>query len=290
MSQEQTERRPPSRKRTNRGGSHAGEAFDALDRAKQQFAGLAIGDGLTGGAEPGALPDVALLQGTVVSKPQPAFDVPSGPQYQPAPENASPSEQLAHYERIIGGANEVREAARSRVERYWAQTAGRSLLEIRDGKLYEEYGNYKSFMEYVEDRWQISRQHAYRAMQAVPVHLALPEVDRLSFRQIEILARLGAAAVIRQVWEKAEANNDTSPAGLKAVVAELEVQLNPAEERPQLEPSKPKADPLQVVEKALEDLPTLRRITMEAPERARALAQKFRAAAEEIEADLSGDG
>ncbi|WP_449065241.1 hypothetical protein [Planomonospora algeriensis] len=233
----------------------------------------------------------APIVGMVVDKPTPAFEVPSGPQYQPAPEDAEPGEQLAHYERIIGGAQEVRETARSRVERYWTLTAGRSLLEIRDGKLYEVYGSYKSFMEYVEDRWQISRQHAYRAMQSVPVHLALPEVDRLSFRQIEVLARLGAAAVIRQVWEKAEANNDISPTGLKAVVAELEVQLNPAEKRPELEQSRaPKGDPLQAVERALEDLPTLRRITLEAPERARALAQKLRAAAEEIEADLPERG
>jgi hypothetical protein len=63
---------------------------------------------------------------------------------------------LAHYERII------ERGLDTFVE------VGMALLEIRDGKLYQQKG-YKTFEQYCRERFQLERRHAYRLMDAAEV-------------------------------------------------------------------------------------------------------------------------
>ncbi|WP_068929389.1 hypothetical protein [Planobispora rosea] len=169
------------------------------------------------------------IAGKVLDKKTPAFQVPSGPQYAPAPDDASPEDQLAHYERIVREASAAHEAARQRGDRYLALSAGQALREIRDHPhLYRSLG-YRTFEEYIEHHLEFSRMHVYRIMRGVPVYLALPDVQELSFRQKDVLARAKDAEVIRAIWEKASAAGDTSPAGLKAARDELSIELVSAE-------------------------------------------------------------
>jgi hypothetical protein len=79
------------------------------------------------------------------------------------------------------------------------------LREIRDGHLYEGYDTFK---QYVEDRWQISEQHAYRLMDASVVRENLEKsiiVDFLptSERQVRPLTRLEPAQQC-EVWEEVQ--------------------------------------------------------------------------------------
>jgi hypothetical protein len=52
--------------------------------------------------------------------------------------------------------------------------AGEALLEIRDNELY--LSAYASFEVYCQERWKLSRQHAYRLMEAAPIARCHPRV------------------------------------------------------------------------------------------------------------------
>ncbi|MGW0485755.1 hypothetical protein [Nonomuraea sp. NPDC003214] len=161
------------------------------------------------------------IDGRVVDKPKAAFDVPDGPQFQPAADDAGPEEKRAHYEHIVQAAQAAHASAQMRGDRYLILAAGQALMALREDKeLYEQLGH-ATFTDYLEKHLEISRMHAYRLMEGVPVYLALPKVTELSFRQRAALAKAGDAEQIRAVWEKATASGSTSPEALAKVRDEL---------------------------------------------------------------------
>ena len=70
---------------------------------------------------------------------------------------------------------------------------GSALLEIHDRRLYRE--SHQTFEHYVQDRWDFSRQHAYRLITAAGVAKNLSptgDITELNERQTRALARLAA--------------------------------------------------------------------------------------------------
>ncbi|MGV9383535.1 hypothetical protein ACWDRB_47515 [Nonomuraea sp. NPDC003707] len=288
---EPSERSSPRRQRT--GGSRSGEAkadesFNALDRAKAEMERLnATGGGGVGAGVLDTSPD-SVLVGTVLGVPQPAFQVPTGPQYEDAPDAADPRDKLLHYERIIRGAQEAHDGAVDRAERYLTLTQGLALEKVKKGDLWELLG-YKSFQEYVEDRLHMSRQHAYKMMQAAPVHRDLPHVAKLTFRQIAILARLPDAATRQRVWGLVEKWDDTSPAALQKAVDELHMVLGP--ENPAPAPDRPRKELLPRYTKSVtlwRDDAALEQLARDNPEQAEEMATVLENAAKRLRARTNG--
>ncbi|MGW2219602.1 hypothetical protein ACWCSD_31840, partial [Nonomuraea sp. NPDC001684] len=134
-----SERERPKRQRTGGGRSgedRADEAFNALDKAKEELAKLnATGDGGVGAGVLDLSPNPELV-GTVLGVPQPAFQVPTGPQYEDAPATADPRDKLIHYERIIMGAQEAHDGAVERADRYLTLTQGLALEAVKKDDLW----------------------------------------------------------------------------------------------------------------------------------------------------------
>ncbi|GAB2467610.1 hypothetical protein GCM10027187_39750 [Streptosporangium sandarakinum] len=233
------------------------------------------------------------IVGRVVKSPV-ALDIPTAPQFELASPDASRDAQLVHYENLIGGAKEAVETGARALDRYWTLTAGRALVEIRDGKLYELYG-YTSFMDYVAQRWGMVRQHAYKLMRTVRVQQALPEVTvDWTVRQVDLLGSVAephdsagdeAAGdkAIREVWAKAEELGDTSAKGLdaarKAVGGEAPKALEAVKER------KPVLPVYQRAVKPFQDFRRLRQVAIENPEYAVELIKTLEAALNELRAE-----
>ena len=116
---------------------------------------------------------------------------------------------------------------------------GKSLKEMRDGKLYKELG-YQNFEEYCEAEAEISRMHGYRMIQIVE---NLPDNFVTSMLQIgttklSLLAMLDPAD--REEIQQSVNVEGTSVRELKQRIKELEARNQETEE--ELEKSKEKAE------------------------------------------------
>lgn len=223
------------------------------------------------------------------------------PRLEAAPEfteaSGAPDRRLAHYERTIQDARDAIARAEKMASRYWIRTAGRALTHIRDEKLWELY-DHKSFEEYVNARWEIGRQHAYKLMNAVWAELALPDVDEAwTVRQITIFAQVGRAhedqqdgiQAIQELWAKAVALGDTSAKGLEAAQEVLEL---PSTSELEQEGDKPKQGRVvlptfQRAVRPFEDLRKLRRLAIEYPEYAENVVRVLEEAVRELKGDLA---
>ncbi|MEU8310281.1 hypothetical protein AB0C84_42585 [Actinomadura sp. NPDC048955] len=73
---------------------------------------------------------------------------------------------------------------------FWA--AGKALQTIRDARLYGT--THATFEEYVEQRWQMGRAHAYRLIQAWPLAEALSPIGDTTLNEAQVRALLPLAA------------------------------------------------------------------------------------------------
>lgn len=116
---------------------------------------------------------------------------------------------------------------------------GKALIEIRNRKLYRV--DYRTFEQYCRERWNISRAHAYRMIDAAEV------VDNLSPNRGQILpanelqARALKAAPPEQrqeIWQKAiDASNGSQPTAKQIThVIQTELPLSEPEPEPESEP------------------------------------------------------
>lgn len=116
---------------------------------------------------------------------------------------------------------------------------GRSLKEMRDGKLYKELG-YQNFEEYCEAEAEISRMHGYRMIQIVE---NLPDNFVTSMLQIGT-TKLSLLAMLdptdREEIQQTVNIEETSVKELKAQIAELKSRN--AQTAEELEASKAKAE------------------------------------------------
>lgn len=116
---------------------------------------------------------------------------------------------------------------------------GRSLKEMRDGKLYKELG-YQNFEEYCEAETEIGRRHSYRMIQIVE---NLPDdfvtsMSQIGTTKLSLLAMLDPAD--REEIQQSVNVEETSVRELKARIKELEARNQETEE--ELEESKEKAE------------------------------------------------
>ena len=134
------------------------------------------------------------------------------------------ADALAQYESIISeGAG-------------WHLRAGSALIAIRDQGLYKD--GYGTFENYCAQRWEISRQRAYRLIEAAeiagnlsPIGLQSPENER----QVRPLAQIDAedrAAVWREVVETAPSSGITARHVSAIVKAHLGRQIVPQRDVP----------------------------------------------------------
>jgi hypothetical protein len=295
----------PKRRRATSRGNAAEDAYERLARAQQAVAELqqvpvaeaslpALVDTqppalAVEASEPG--PDVAPISETVITGtvllPSTGIDE---PEFEMAPEGDQEA-QFVHYDALISRARSKVEKTLTKAERYWRLTAGPALKEIRDKGLYK--ANYATFEQYVSQRWQMSRPRAYQLIDSVRAMEWLEGVtsEVPNERQLRAILPIGDTCgekAAQEVWQLAESRGRTSGSALEAAAREL--GYRPAIEAPKDAPApQPVWARYEPVLGMLEDLGGLRLVAREAPERAKRLAEKFRKAAEELEADLSGD-
>jgi hypothetical protein len=81
---------------------------------------------------------------------------------------------------------------------------GRALAEIRDRKLYK--AQHKNFEEYCRERWQWTKQHAYRLIECAPIAESNPQVTSINqARELAKVAEEKRAQVVEIAATKAEA-------------------------------------------------------------------------------------
>ncbi len=143
-------------------------------------------------------------------------------------DNESEQIELTRLERIIEAGLAV-----------WI-TVGRALREINTRKLY--LLTHMSWAAYCEDRWKISRIHAYRMIEAMAIvddllpmgNGALPENERVA----RALGQVQAGEERRQVWEQATeeaAPGSPTAADVERISQRLFDDLPPAEQREMLQ-------------------------------------------------------
>lgn len=96
---------------------------------------------------------------------------------------------------------------------------GMALLSIKEKKLYR--AKYKTFENYVAERWKLSRSHAYQLVNAATVYHNIAELENkdrkiiLPTREIQIRSLANLPKVVQQsVWLKAiELSNGKTPTG-----------------------------------------------------------------------------
>lgn len=96
---------------------------------------------------------------------------------------------------------------------------GQALLEIRDSRLYRE--SHLSFEEYCRDRWQISKPHATRLIQASQVVAAVPigTAPANEAQARELVPLLPEPEDLREIWaEIVEAHEEPTAAIVRDVV------------------------------------------------------------------------
>ncbi len=120
---------------------------------------------------------------------------------------------------------------------------GRSLLEIRDRRLYRETHN--RFEDYLRERWGIDRTYANRLIQSAKVVETLPigntPTSEAQSRELVPLLMAGQPEEVRRVW--AEANERTGNKPTAAVIRQVREDRNakPETTRPEVvEPRKPR--------------------------------------------------
>ncbi|MFC4536918.1 hypothetical protein [Sphaerisporangium dianthi] len=257
---------------------------------RTSFAALNVGQADSPVPEPAPAPTATatvehVVSGTVVP---PSAGFPEEPEFTPSTAQ-DPTEQFVHYEGLISRARVKVERVLSEAERYWRLTAGPALKEIRDNGLYKTAG-FSSFERYVADRWDMSRPRAYQLIDSVRAMKWLEGVtgEVPNERQLRAILPVGdahGAAAAQQVWKLAEERGRTSGSALERAAADL--GYRPAIEPPSDKQPLPMWARYEPVFGALEDLRGLRQVALEAPDRARQLAARFRQAAAELEADLS---
>jgi len=121
---------------------------------------------------------------------------------------------------------------------------GNALRAIRDDRLYRD--GYKSFEEYVKERWGWGKAHAYRMIQAAEVDENLSPIgdakpkNEAQLREVAKAPVEHQAAVVEAAAAKAaEENREPTAKDYKAAVDEL--QYEDCDEEP--EPAKPVEQP-----------------------------------------------
>ena len=96
------------------------------------------------------------------------------------------------------------------------ESAGRALIEIRERKLYRS--DFKTFEDYVEQKWKRERTWAYRMCDAANVCENLLPTGNIpsSERQTRVLAKLEPSEQVA-VWTEAVKSGDTTAGGSESV-------------------------------------------------------------------------
>ncbi len=168
--------------------------------------------------------------------PDPADGGDRGPQedYDPARLEVYDRDALAECETVIERG----------LETFYA--IGRSLLTIRDRRLYRE--QYGTFEDYLRDRWGIDRTYANRLIQSAKVVETLPigntPTSEAQSRELVPLLMAGQPEEVRRVW--AEANERTGNKPTAAVIRQVREDRNakPETTRPEVVEPKPRRRPL----------------------------------------------
>lgn len=119
---------------------------------------------------------------------------------------------------------------------------GRALMEIRDRGLYKDVLGFETFEAYCKGRWDFSRRHAYRFIEAVEVIGHVSESDTkppINLEQTRPLSKLEPAQQ-REAWQKAV---ETAPEG-KVTAAHVskvvkEITGETPKNKPELKPTIP---------------------------------------------------
>jgi len=98
---------------------------------------------------------------------------------------------------------------------------GKALTEIRDDRLYQE--NYQSFEGYCLERWNISRPHAYRLIDAAEVVQNLSPIGDIPLHESQLRPLKGLSPEQqRDIWAKATAKSPNPTASeVQAAVGSL---------------------------------------------------------------------
>ncbi len=107
---------------------------------------------------------------------------------------------------------------------------GRCLLAIRDGRLYR--ATHANFESYCQERWQFSRIHAFRLIEASEVVENLLPIGNIPANEFQARALAGLDAELqRQVWRQAQASGEVITADtLQDLAAEALASLPPEEQ------------------------------------------------------------
>lgn len=121
--------------------------------------------------------------------------------------------------------------AEARIERGVA-AIGQALTEIKEDKLYRAAG-YKTFEEYCQQRWGISRSYAHRQIEAAQVIDLLPMGNKISERQARELVPLKDRPEEAEAAYEAAVKSTNGKPTAKAIKAEVEKVTTP---KPEPEP------------------------------------------------------
>ncbi|MGW7412778.1 hypothetical protein [Streptomyces sp. NPDC054863] len=132
-------------------------------------------------------------------------------------------ERLAVLEGIIGKAQDNAELTVRQAKDKFSREAGPALALIHDDELWRP--DYKSFVDYVQRRWDYSSTHGYLLVATAKVQTALPEGTSANTGQVQVLApvlRHNGLDAVSEAWAKSEKRNgQPTAATLKAAVDSL---------------------------------------------------------------------
>jgi hypothetical protein len=136
---------------------------------------------------------------------------------------------------------------------------GNALLEIRDSKLYK--AEFETFELYCRERWNMSRIHAHRHIEAAKVSanlLPTGNIQPRSERQVRPLAKLKPTQQ-RKVWKEAVQSADGEQPTAKQVQEAAEPKRKPRQRRepPPYEPTPVEQAGMDALEKALKRIAPL---------------------------------
>ena len=159
------------------------------------------------------------------------------------PEGATRAERLRHYETIVDSERKLFQQAVSAADARFADSVNEPLWRINKETLYLDMVStttqlpFTSFKDYLRERWQISKAHGYRILNAYPVIKALSGVPDLSLttrqvpKLIAVLRTHGQEALLK-VWEESKENR--TPAGIQATIDRLGLGSTAAEDLDEL--------------------------------------------------------